>query len=111
MCNSRFCVLTSFLFIFSQPKKKMIVVPEIALELVGLLIWKLLNLMDTKMKLFICTDPLDVHLVVVVVVVSSIRWKSILHLELWLDQLNKNGNYVYNSKLLYIYLQNYVEFA
>ena len=74
----------------------MIVVPEIASELVGLLIWKLLNLMDTKMKLFICTDPLDVRLVVVVV--SSNRWKSILHLELWLDQLNKNGNYIYNSK-------------
>ena len=102
MCNSRFCVLTSFLFIFSQPKKKMIVVPEIASELVGLLIWKLLNLMDMKMKLFICTDPLDVRLVVVVV--SSNRWKSILHLELWLDQLNKNGNYIYNSKSLYTYI-------
>ena len=99
MCNSRFCVLTSFLFIFSQPKKKMIVVPEIALELVGLLIWKLLNLMDTKMKLFICTDPIDV-LPLVVVVVSSNRWKSILHLELWLDQLNKNGNYIYDSKII-----------
>ena len=99
MCNSRFCVLTSFLFIFSQPKKKMIVVPEIASELVGLLIWKLLNLMDTKMKLFICTDPIDV-LPLVVVVVSSNRWKSILHLELWLDQLNKNGNYIYDSKII-----------
>ena len=100
MCNSRFCVLTSFLFIYSQPKKKMIVVPEIALELVGLLIWKLLNLMDTKMKLFICTDPIDVLPLVVVVVVSSNRWKSILHLELWLDQLNKNGNYIYDSKII-----------
>ena len=94
MCNSRFRLLTRFLFIFSQPKKKMIVVPEIASELVGLLIWKLLNLMDTKMKLFICTDPIDV-LPLVVVVVSSNRWKSILHLELWLDQLNKNGKYVH----------------
>ena len=110
MCISRFRLLTRFLFIFSQPKKKMIVVPEIASELVGLLIWKLLNLMDTKMKLSICTDPIDV-LPLVVVVVSSNRWKSILHLELWLDQLNENGNYFYNSKLLYIYLQNYFEFA
>ena len=88
----------------------MIAAPEIASELVGLLIWKLLNLMDTKMKLFICTDPIDV-LPLVVVVVSSNRWKSILHLELWLDQLNKNGINIYNSKLLYIYLQNYVELA
>ena len=88
----------------------MIAAPEIASELVGLLIWKLLNLMDTKMKLFICTDPIDV-LPLVVVVVSSNRWKSILHLELWSDQLNKNGNYIYNSKLLYTYLQKYVEFA
>ena len=94
MCKSRFCVLTSFLFIFSQPKKTMIAVPEIASELIGLLIWKLLNLMDMKMKLFIFTDPIDV-LRLVVVVVSSNRWKSILHLELWLDQLNKNGKYVH----------------
>ena len=68
----------------------MIAVPEIASELIDHLIWKLLNLMDPKMKLFICTDPLDVHLVCAHV--SSNRWKSILHLELWLDQLNKNGN-------------------
>ena len=71
----------------------MIAVPEIALELIGLLIWKLLNLMDPKMKLYICTDPWDVHLVCSHV--SSNRWKSILHLELWLDQLNKNGKYVH----------------